>query len=87
MEISEADINRHLAATLAGKIPGMLDGWVAFDGARLDLEPNSLGRSSCVQIGQRPSSHHWKPSISPQARGKLQEPWGEARLFLPLQRC
>jgi hypothetical protein len=41
MEISEADINRHLATTLAGKIPVMLGGWVAFDGARLDLEPDS----------------------------------------------
>jgi hypothetical protein len=41
MEISEAEINRHLATTLAGKIPGMLGRWVAFDGARLDLEQDS----------------------------------------------
>ncbi len=41
MEISEAEINRHLATTLAGKIPGALGGWVAFEGARIDLEPNN----------------------------------------------
>lgn len=41
MEISEAEVNRHLTTTLAGKIPNMLGDWVAFDGARIDLEPDS----------------------------------------------
>lgn len=40
MEISEAEINRHLATTLSGKIPEAFRGWISFDGARLDLEPD-----------------------------------------------
>ena len=39
MEISEAEINRYLATTLTGKIPGALGSWSSFEGARFDLEP------------------------------------------------
>lgn len=41
MEISEAEVNRHLATTLAARIANPLGDWAAFDGARLDLEPGS----------------------------------------------
>lgn len=41
VEISEAEINRHLAATLTGKVAAMFGGWVTFEGARMDLEPNN----------------------------------------------
>lgn len=41
MEISEAEVNRHLAATLAARIANPLGDWAAFDGARLDLEQGS----------------------------------------------
>jgi hypothetical protein len=40
MEISEAEVNRHLATTLTGKVGKMLGKWTAFDGARIDLEPD-----------------------------------------------
>jgi hypothetical protein len=34
-------VNRHLATTLTARIANPLGDWAAFDGARLDLEPDS----------------------------------------------
>lgn len=94
VEISEADINRHLATTLTGKIPGVLGGWVAFDGARIDLEPNSArlllvwkvkGHSltASVDLGIRRVTDHFQVEVLHGAYGHLPMPRGMMRPLYP----
>lgn len=39
VEVSEAEINRHLGGVLAGRMANVFGGWLSFEGARIDLEP------------------------------------------------
>lgn len=41
MVISEDEVNRHLASTLTSRMKNPFGDWVAFDGARIDLEENT----------------------------------------------
>lgn len=94
IEISEADINRHLATTLAGKIPGMLGGWVSFDGARIDLEPDSARlflvwkvkgytRTASVDLALSRDDKDFHVEVLRGAYGHLQMPRGMMRPLYP----
>ncbi len=94
MEISEADLNRHLATTLAGKIPGMLGGWVTFDGARLDLEPGNARliliwkikgytRTASVDLAISRNDNDFRVEVLRGACGHLQMPRGMMRPLYP----
>jgi len=94
IEVSEADINRHLATTLSGKIPGMLGGWVAFEGARVDLEPGSARllliwnvkggiRTASVDLDISRADKEFRVELLRGAYGHLQMPRGMMRLLYP----
>lgn len=94
MEISEAEINRHLATTLAGKIPGILGGWINFDGARFDLEPGSARlfliwkikgytRTASVDLGISRDGKNFRVELLRGAYGHLQMPRGMMRPLYP----
>lgn len=94
IEISEADINRHLATTLGGKIPGMLGGWVAFEGARVDLEPNSARlfliwnvkghiRTASIDLAISRDEKDFHVELLRGAYGHLQMPRGMMRPLYP----
>ncbi|WP_395747229.1 hypothetical protein [Prosthecobacter sp.] len=98
IEISEADINRHLMTTLAGKIPGMLGGWVAFDGARVDLEPDSARvvliwkihgytRTASVDLAIHRDEKNFRVEVLRGAYGHLQMPRGMMRPLDPSLRA
>lgn len=94
IEVSEADINRHLATTLAGKIPGILGGWVTFDGARIDLEPGSARlfliwkikghtRTASVDLAISRDEKDFHVEVLGGAYGHLQMPRGMMRPLQP----
>ncbi len=94
IEVSEADINRHLCATLSGKIPGMLGGWVAFDGARVDLESDNARlfliwnvkgfiRTASVDFTISRADKEFHVEVLRGAYGHLQMPRGMMRLLHP----
>ncbi|OYW78255.1 MAG: hypothetical protein B7Z37_00165 [Verrucomicrobia bacterium 12-59-8] len=94
MEISEAEINRHLATTLAGKIPGLIGGWVAFDGARIDLEPDrarlflvwkvkGYTRTASVDLAISRDDKDFHVELLQGAYGHLQLPRGMMRPLYP----
>jgi len=94
IEISEADINRHLGTTLSGKIPGMLGGWVAFEGARVDLEPDNARlfliwnvkgctRTASVDLALTRDDKDFRVEVLRGAYGHLQMPRGMMRLLYP----
>lgn len=94
MEISEAEINRHLATTLSGKIPGMLGGWVSFEGARLDLEPGMARlflvwkiqgyvRTASVDLAISRDENNYHVELLRGAYGHLQCPRGMMRPLYP----
>lgn len=51
VEITEADLNRYLAATLAGKQDGRTAGITAFEKALVDLEPGQARITLCWLVG------------------------------------
>ena len=94
IEVSEADINRHLSATLAGKIPGKLGGWAAFDGARVDLESGNarlfliwnvkgFTRTASVDLAVTRDDKDFHVELLRGAYGHLQMPRGMMRLLYP----
>lgn len=94
MEISEAEINRHIATTLAGKIPGKLGSWVAFEGARLDLEPDYARliliwkihghtRTASVDLAISRNEKDFRVEVLRGAYGHLQLPRGMMRPLQP----
>lgn len=94
IEISEADLNRHLATTLAGKIAGMLDGWVIFEGARIDLEPdyarlflvwklNGQTRTASVDLAISRDEDNFHVELLRGAFGHLELPRGMMRPLYP----
>ncbi|WP_395750318.1 hypothetical protein [Prosthecobacter sp.] len=98
IEISEGDINRHLAATLKGKINGKLGGWVEFEGARIDLEPNRARlymmwkiyghtRTASVDLAISRDADHFQVELLSGAYGHLQMPRGMMRPIYPSLRA
>ncbi len=94
IEISEADINRHLATTLSGKINGLSGGWVSFEGVRIDLEPdrarlfliwNIRGhiRTASVDLAVQREDDHFRAEVLRGAYGHLQLPRGMMRPIHP----
>lgn len=94
IEISEADINRHLATTLSGKIQGVLGGEVFFDGARIDLEPNNARliliwkihgytRTTSVDLAINRDEKEFHVVVMRGAYGHLQMPRGMMRPLDP----
>lgn len=94
IEVSEADINRHLGTTLAGKIPGMLGGWIAFEGARVGLESGKarlfliwnvkgFTRTASVDFAISRADKEFHVEVLRGAYGHLQMPRGMMRLLQP----
>lgn len=94
MEISEAEINRHLATTLSGKIPSMLGSWVTFEGARLDLEPDrarlfviwklkGYTHTASVDLAISRDDKNFRVEVLGGAYGHLQMPRGMMRPLYP----
>lgn len=95
VEISEADINRHLATTLAGKIASMFGGWVSFDGARIDLEPeyarlflvwrlHGQMRTASVDLAISRDENNFHVELLRGAYGHLEMPRGMMRPLYPV---
>ena len=98
IEISENEINRHLATTLAGKIPGILGGWVTFEGARIDLEPNTARlfliwkvkghtRTASIDLAISRDEKDFHVEVLRGAYGHLQMPRGMMRPIYPSLRA
>ncbi len=98
MEISEADINRHLSHTLAAKPGSGLGSWVVFEGARIDLEPgcariflvwNFKGhlRTASVDLAISRDEHDFHVEMLHGAYGHLQMPRGMMRPLYPALRA
>jgi hypothetical protein len=98
MEISEAEINRHLTATLSGKIPGMLGSLVTFDGVRIDLEPGKARlvliwkiqgytRTASVDLAISRDENHFYVDLLHGAYGHLEMPRGMMRPLYPSLRA
>ncbi|MCB1275406.1 hypothetical protein [Prosthecobacter sp.] len=94
MEISEAEINRHLKTVLSGKVANMFGGWVTFEGARVDLEPDSARlfliwnlkghvRTASVDLAISRDADHFHVELLRGAYGHLQMPRGMMRPIYP----
>lgn len=94
MEVSEVEINRHLSATLSGKIPGILGGWAAFEGVRIDLEPNTARlfliwkihghtQTASVDLAIHRGEKDFRVEVLRGAYGHLQMPRGMMRPLQP----
>jgi hypothetical protein len=97
VEISEAEINRHLTATLAGRIVSMFGGWVSFDGMRIDLEPDTARlfllwrlhghlRTASVDLAISRDDTNYHIELLRGAYGHLQMPRGMMRPLDPALR-
>lgn len=94
LEISAAEINRHLAAAVTGKVPGMLGRWIAFEGARIDLEPgiahlflvwkiHGYTRTASVDLTISRDENNFHVDLLRGAYGHLQMPRGLMRPLYP----
>lgn len=94
MEISEADINRHLAGNVASKMAGMFGGWITFEGARVDLEPDNARvflvwnlkghiRTASVDLAISREGDNFHVEVLHGAYGHLQMPRGMMRPLYP----
>lgn len=94
MEISEAEINRHLATTLAGKVAAMYGGLVTFEGARIDLEQDQARliliwklrgytRTASVDLAINRDENNFHVDLLRGAYGHLQMPRGMMRPLYP----
>ncbi len=94
MEISEAEINRHLATTLAGKVGAMYGGLVTFEGARIDLEPGEARliliwklrgytRTASVDLAINRDENNFHVDLLRGAYGHLRVPRGLMRPLYP----
>ncbi|WP_395718312.1 hypothetical protein [Prosthecobacter sp.] len=97
MEVSEAEINRHLATAITGKAASMIGGWVAFDGARIDLEPDHARlflvwklhghtRTASVDLAISRDADHFHVELLRGAYGHLEMPRGMMRPLYPALR-
>lgn len=98
MEVSETEINRHLAAAISGKVANMIGGWVTFDGARIDLEPDSARlflvwklqghiRTASVDLAISRDADNYHVELLRGAYGHLQMPRGMMRPLYPSLRA
>ena len=98
MEISEAEINRHLATTLKGKVAPILGGWVTFEGARMDLEPDNARlfliwnirgfiHTASVDLAISRDEKNFHVDLLRGAYGHLQMPRGMMRPLYPSLRA
>ncbi len=94
MEISEAEINRHLAMTLKGKVGDMFGGWVTFEGAQIDLESDQARliliwkikgytRTASVDLAINRDENNFHVELLRGAYGHLQMPRGMMRPLYP----
>ncbi len=90
MEISEGEVNRHLKTMLTGKVASMFGGWAAFEGARVDLEPDSARlflvwnlkghiRTASVDLAISRDEDHFHVELLRGAYGHLRMPRGMMR--------
>ena len=98
IEISEADINRHLASILTGKLSGMSGGWASFEGARVKLEQdyarlimfwNIHGhtRTASVDLAIQSDGEHFHVEVLRGAYGHLNLPRGMMRPLYPAMKA
>ena len=98
MEISEAEVNRHLATTLTARIANPLGDWAAFDGARLDLETDSARlfliwklkghvRTVSVDLAISRDEDHFNVELLRGSYGHLDMPRGMMRPLYPVLRA
>jgi hypothetical protein len=98
MEVSEAEINRHLATTVSSKVANMFGGWVTFDGARVDLEPDSARvflvwklqghtRTASVDLAISRDADNYHVELLRGAYGHLEMPRGMMRPLYPSLRA
>lgn len=98
MEISEAEVNRHLATTLTGKVASMFGNWTAFDGARVELQPDRVRlflvwklrgytRTASVDLAISRDEGNFHVEILNGAYGHLEMPRGMMRPLYPALRA
>ncbi len=98
MEISEGEVNRHLKTMLTGKVASMFGGWAAFEGARVDLEPDSARlflvwnlkghiRTASVDLAISRDEDHFHVELLRGAYGHLRMPRGMMRPLYPALRA
>ena len=94
IEISEADLNRYLSTTLSGKVKGAAGGWIAFEGARIDLEAehawliliwriHGQTRTASVDLAVEREDDHFHVEVLRGAYGHLRLPRGMMRPLYP----
>lgn len=94
VEVSEADLNRHLARVLAAKLPAQLEPWAAFERLVLDLEPdvarltlvwNLRGHRSTATVDLRVvrQAQAFRTEITGGGYGRLRVPRGLLRPLAP----
>lgn len=95
--VSEDDLNRHLAVTLAGKVGNGLGRWASFDGARIDLEPElarlflvwkvfGQTRTASVDLVITRDDENFHVELARGAYGHLRMPRGMMRPLYPALR-
>lgn len=95
VEISEADVNRHLAGTLAGRVGNVFGDWATFEGARVDLEPDrarlflvwnlkGYTRTASVDLAITRDGDNFHVELLDGAYGHLNLPRGMMRPLYPV---
>ena len=95
LEISEADLNRHLAAVLAAEVREPASRWIKFDRVSLDLEPDIAHLTLAWDIGTHRSTatvdfrvargaKAFRVEVVGGSYGHLQVPHGLLRPLLPV---
>ena len=98
MEVSEADVNLHLARTLKGRLGASLGDWVVYEGARVDLEPGvarvflvwslkGQRRTASVDLTISRDEHDYHIEMLRGAYGHLHMPRGMMRPLYPALRA
>ncbi len=96
--ISEDEVNRHLASTLTSRMKNPFGDWVAFDGARLDLEENVARlflvwkikghlRTVRVDLAISRDENNFRVELLRGAYGHLEVPRGMVRPLYPVLRA
>lgn len=94
MLVSEDDVNRHLSSIIAGRMRAKAGDWVAFEGVRIDLEPDSARlflvwkikgheRTASVDLAISREGEEFHVEILRGAYGHLKMPRGMMRPLYP----
>lgn len=97
LEVSETEINRHLATLLAARMQPSLEGWVRFDQIAVDLEADvahltmvwdirGYRRTATVDLRLTRLEKTFRVEVVGGAYGHLQVPRGLARPLTPILR-